>query len=130
VTIAALATVFTIARHRSAKVTQSLLGDKEDQVVRSDRFKSNDWLWAYWRQICWSHPRQDFQAMIDRGSRGEVIGRRLLGLSDRLFAMWHKVRDGTRDARVVRESILRLGPWGRRALEDRTECGCARTAGT
>ena len=90
VTVTALATVFTIARHRSAAVARRLLGDKEDQVVSSDRFKSYDWLWAYWRQVCWSHLRRDFQAMIDRGGPGEAIGRQLLELSDRLFAAWHR----------------------------------------
>ena len=70
VTVTALATVFTIAGNRSAQVARRLLGDKEDQVVSSDRFKSYDWLWAYWRQICWSHLRRDFQAMIDRGVPG------------------------------------------------------------
>jgi transposase len=47
VTVTALGTVFTIARNRSARVARGLLGDKEDQVVSSDRFKSYDWLWAY-----------------------------------------------------------------------------------
>ncbi|MGP0063509.1 MAG: hypothetical protein ACLQGP_07925 [Isosphaeraceae bacterium] len=39
-TVTALATVFTIARNRSAGVARRLLGDKEDQVVSSGRFKS------------------------------------------------------------------------------------------
>jgi transposase len=130
VTVTALATVFTIAGNRSAKVARRLLGDKEDQVVSSDRFKSYDWLWAYWRQICWSHIRRDFQAMIDRGGPGEEAGRRLLGLSDRLFAAWHQARDGTLGEGAVRQRILRLRPRVRRALEDGTQCGCAMTART
>jgi transposase len=130
VTVTALATVFTIAGHRSAKVARRLLGEKEDQVVSSDRFKSYDWLWAYWRQVCWSHLRRDFQAMIDRGGAGEATGRQLLGLSDRLFAAWHKARDGTLEECRFRERILRLRPRVRRALEDGMECGCATTART
>ena len=130
VTVTAVATVFTIARNRSAQVARGLLGDKEDQVVSSDRFKSYDWLWAYWRQICWSHLRRDFQAMIDRGGAGEATGRQLLGLSDRLFAAWHKARDGTLEECNFRARILRLRPRVRRALEDGMECGCATTART
>jgi transposase len=130
VTVTALATVFTIAGRRSAEVARSLLGEKEDQVVSSDRFKSYDWLWAYWRQVCWSHLRRDFQAMIDRGGPGEATGRRLLELSDRLFAAWHQARDGTLDERAFRERILRLRPRVRRALEDGAECGCATTSRT
>jgi hypothetical protein len=30
--------------------------------------------------------------MIDRGGPGERIGRRLLGLPDRLFEAWHQAR--------------------------------------
>jgi transposase len=130
VTVTALATVFTIARNRSAAVAQRLLGDKEDQVVSSDRFKSYDWLWAYWRQVCWSHLRRDFQAMIDRGGPGERIGRRLLGLSDRLFEAWHQARDGARGEGAFQDRILRLRPRVRRALEDGTKCSCAATART
>ena len=130
VTVTALATVFTIARDRSAAVARRLLGDKEDQVVSSDRFKSYDWLWAYWRQVCWSHLRRDFQAMIDRGGPGEAIGRRLLGLSDRLFAAWHQARDGTLEACSFQKRILRLRPRLCRALEDGTMCSCATTART
>jgi transposase len=130
VTVTALATVFTIARNRSAAVARRLLGDKEDQVVSSDRFKSYDWLWADWRQVCWSHLRRDFQAMIDRGGPGEGIGRRLLGLSDRLFEAWHQARDGVLEEGAFEERILRLRPRVRRALEDGTRCLCATTART
>jgi transposase len=130
VTVTALATVFTIARNRSAAVARRPLGDKEDQVVSSDRFKSYDWLWAYWRQVCWSHLRRDFQAMIDRGGPGERIGRRLLGLSDRLFEAWHQARDGALGEGAFQERILRLRPRVRRALEDGTKCSCATTART
>jgi transposase len=130
VTVTAWATVFTIARNRSAKVARRLLGDQEDQVVSSDRFKSYDWLWAHWRPICWSHLRRDFPAMIDRGGPGEVTGRRLLGLSDRLFAAWHRARDGRLKERAFPQRIFRLKPRVRRALEDGTKCGCATTART
>jgi transposase len=130
VAVTAMATVFIIARNRSARVAQGLLGAKEDQVVGSDRFSAYNWLPTYWRQICWGHLRRDFQAMIDRGGAGEAIGRRLLGLSDRLFAWWHPARDGTLEASVARDQILRLRPPVRRALADGSGCGCARTAGT
>ena len=80
VTVTAMATVFTIAASRSGQVARTVLGDKEDQVVGSDRFSVYNWIWAFWRQICWSHLRRDFQAMIDRGGEAGVIGRRLMRL--------------------------------------------------
>jgi transposase len=130
VTVTAVATVFTIARHRSAAVARRLLGDKEDQVVSSNRFKSYDWLWADWRQVCWSHLRRDFLAMIDRGGPGERIGRRLLGMSDRLFEAWHQAQDGVLEEGAFQERIVRLRPRVRRALEDGTKCSCAAMART
>src|SRR5215468_3552842 len=130
VTVTAMTTIFTIAAARSGKVARTLLGDKEDQVVGSDRFSAYNWIWAFWRQICWSHLRRDFQAMIDRGGEAEAIGRRLMRLSDRIFGFWHRARDGTLEYDCMRESILRLRPAVRRALEDGTVCRCAMTAGT
>ena len=130
VTMTAMATVFTIAAARSGKIARTVLGDKEDQVVGSDRFSAYNWIWAFWRQICWNHLRRDFQAMIDRGGEAGVIGRRLMRLSDRVFGFWHRARDGTLEYDCMRESILRLRPAVRRALEDGTVCRCAMTAGT
>jgi transposase len=95
VTVTAMATVVTTAAARSGKVARTLLGDKEDQVVGSDRFRAYKWVWAFWRQVCWSHLRRDFQAMIDRGGQAGVIGPRLLSLSNRIFGFWHRARDGT-----------------------------------
>jgi hypothetical protein len=111
--------------HRKHLGFQIRNAGREDQVVSSDRFKSHDWLWAYWRQVCWGHLRRDFQAMIDRGGPGEGIGRRLLGLSDRLFGAWHQARDDALEEWAFQQRILRLRPRVRRALEDGTRCGCA-----
>jgi transposase len=130
VTVTAMATVFTIAARRSGKVARGLLGDKEDQVVGSDRFSAYNWIRAFWRQICWGHLRRDFQAMIDRGGEAAVIGRRLIRLSDRIFGLWHRARDGTLPRGAMRERILRLRPDVRRALEEGAACPCATTAGT
>ena len=130
VTVTAMATVFTIAARRSGKVARGLLGDKEDQVVGSDRFSAYNWVRAFWRQICWGHLRRDFQAMIDRGGEAASIGRRLMRLSDRIFGLWHRARDGTLEWGAVRERILRLRPDVRRALEEGVACPCATTAGT
>jgi transposase len=64
------------------------------------------------------------------GGPGEVIGRGLLALSDRLFAAWHRSWDVTLEACVFPERILRLRPRVRRALQDGTKWSCATTART
>jgi transposase len=130
VTVTKLATVFTIAGTRAGEVAKALLGSKPDQIVTSDRFRAYEWITAFWRQVCWAHLRRDFQAMIDRGGDGAPIGRRLLGLSNRLFRSWHRVRDGTLPWEAFQERMRRLRREVRQALEEGSKCGCARTAAT
>src|SRR5512142_3318848 len=130
VTVTKLATVFTIAGTRAGDVAKALLGSKPDQVVTSDRFSAYEWITAFWRQVCWAHLRRDFQAMIDRGGEGEPIGRRLLGMSNRLFRSWHRVRDGTLPWEAFPARMRRLRREVRQVLEDGSRCACAKTAAT
>ncbi len=130
VTVTRLATVFTIAGHRSGEVARALLGSEPDQVVTSDRFSAYEWIAARWRQICWAHLRRDFQAMIDRGGDGKPIGERLLKLSHRLFHNWHRVRDGTLEWERYEGRMVRLRREVRQALEEGSRCGCAKTSAT
>ncbi len=123
-------TVFTIAKNRSGAIAQALLGSQDGQVVGSDRFSAYEWIAAFGRQVCWAHLRRDFQAMIDRGGDGEKIGRRLLGLSNRLFRHWRRVRDGTLAWSAFQERMKRLRREVKRALRDGSRCACAKTAAT
>src|SRR5262249_11234595 len=93
VVVTPLVTVFRIAATRCGKVAGELLGSAYRQVVTSDRWKAYNQFCR--RQLCWSHLRRDFQAMIDRQNSGTPIGKRLLDLSERMFAWWHRIRDGT-----------------------------------
>jgi transposase len=130
VTVTKLVTVFTIAGSRAGDVAKALLGSKPDQVVTSDRYSAYEWIVAFWRQVCWAHLRRDFQAMIDRGGEGERIGRRLLGMSNRLFRSWHRVRDGTLGWEAFQARMSRLRREVRHALEEGSRCSCAKTAAT
>jgi transposase len=124
------ATVFTIAANRSGEIARRLLGDKLDRIVGSDRYSAYNWLAAASRQLCWSHLRRDFQAMIDRGGIGAKFGGRLLGLSNRLFRLRRKARDGLLGEATYRRAIGGLERFVHETLEDGSRCGCARTAGT
>jgi transposase len=130
VTVTKLVSVFTIAGSRAGEIAKALLGSGSDQVVTSDRFSAYEWIAAAWRQVCWAHLRRDFQAMIDRGGDGERIGRRLLGMSDRLFGAWHRVRDGTLPWEEFQAAMSRLRREVKGALDDGSRCGCAKTAAT
>jgi transposase len=107
VTVTSFAVVFTIARTRGAKVARALLGTKSGQVVISDRYPGYEWI-SDGRQLCWSHLRRDFQAMLDRKNGGSSFGERLLERSDRLFHHWQRVRDGTLDRAGFASRAARL----------------------
>jgi len=133
VLVTAAATVFRIAAGRTRAELTRLIGTDPARVVTSDRHALYMHLPDWRHQLCWAHLRRDFQAMIDRQNAGSDAGRDLLALSDELFGLWQRVRDGTlTKARFAgkmhaeRDFRTRL----RTALERGAACGCAKTAGT
>jgi transposase len=122
------ATLYYIAPWRSAAVARSLLGKDYAGVATCDRLKSYWWIKRL--QWCWAHLRRDFQAMIDRGNQGQVIGQALLEQSNRLFHLWHQVREGTRTRAKFRQAIELVRRAVRRALRRGLLCGWGKTAGT
>ena len=72
--VTALFTVFTIARNRNARVARAVLGTQDGPIAVTDRSSAYDWIAGASRQVCWSHLRRDFQAMIDRGGAAAPIG--------------------------------------------------------
>jgi transposase len=130
VAVTALFTVFTIARNRSAKVARAVLGTREGPIAVTDRWSAYDWIAGASRQVCWSHLRRDFQAMIDRGGAAEPIGRELLRLSDRLFRWWHRLGAGEVDWERFRAAMARLRREVKASLDDGVRCDCATTRGS
>src|SRR5919199_139174 len=123
-----LVTVFHIAATRCGKVAGALLGSAYRHVVTSDRWKAYNGFRR--RQYCWSHLRRDFQAMIDRQNGGTPIGKKLLDLSDRVFTLWHRVRDGTLSRPSFQVYISGLRAEVRGALSRGAACVCPQTAAT
>ena len=133
VMVTAVATVFRIAGGRTKGAFLDLVGAAYRRVVTSDRLASYDHLPDWRHQVCWSHLRRDFQAMIDRKNAGSAVGEALLALSDELFALWRRVRDGTLThlrfggkMHAERDFRTRL----RAVLDQGAACACAKTAGT
>jgi transposase len=129
-TVTSMFAVFTIARNRNAQVAQAVLGTQEGSIAVTDRWSSYDWIAGASRQICWSHLRRDFQAMIDRGGAAQPIGRKLLRLSDRLFRWWHRLEAEKVDRGHFRTAMVRLRREVKAALRDGARCACPRTRGT
>src|SRR5262249_39406652 len=121
-------TVFRIALSRSAKVARELLGAPRPGVVTTDRFSAYNWLPVHRRQLCWAHLVRDFQAMVDRGNEGSVVGEELLSWAECVFNWWHRVRDGTLSRATLRKYLGEIRPCFRDDLEAGAACGCAKTA--
>src|SRR5262245_4356093 len=128
VVVTPLVTLFHIAATRCGKVAGQLLGSAYRQVVTSDRWKADNGFRR--RQFCWSHLRRDFQAMIDRRNGGTPTVEKLLSLSNRMFAWWHRVRDGTLNRSSFQVYISGLRVEVREALARGAACGCPQTAAT
>jgi transposase len=123
-----LATLFRIAKGRTAQIAQGLLGKDYPGVATCDRLKSYWWIKRL--QWCWAHLRRDFQAMIDRGMPGKAIGERLLQQSNTLFHLWHQLGEGKLSRRRFQAAMEAVREAVRLALQAGQKCRCGKTAGT
>jgi transposase len=122
--------MFSIATGRGVTVLQELIGEWYDGILTSDRAKVYDSHPLRNRQVCWSHLTRDFQAMIDRGGPGQVVGEALLEHAYVLFAWWHWVRDGTWKRSTFQSYVRTLRMSFRIELEWGSESACPKTAAT
>jgi transposase len=128
VAVAAKATAFLIHRSRGHGALEALLGDDPggDQVIISDRFPT--YTRAPNRQLCWAHLRRDFQAMIDRASGGESVGRRLLEQSRWVFTWWGRLGEGSIARPTLRSYVSGLKGVVGLLIREGAACDCAWTA--
>jgi len=126
VVVGPLITLFHIAARRNGKVAKELLGADYSRTATSDRHGAYNWLNL--RQMCWSHLRRDFQAMIDRGGSGKAIGEELLCISDAMFEWWHRLRDGAMARSTFRKKVYILRRELRATLRKGVECDNAKTS--
>lgn len=122
--------VFTIATGRGAAVLQKLVGEWYSGTMTSDRAKAYDSQPLRRRQLCWAHLVRDFQAMLDRGGTGQIVGEALLEHAHVLFAWWHWVRDGTWQRSTLQSHVQTLRASFKMELEWGTQNACPKTAAT
>jgi transposase len=118
---------FLIHARRGAAGLTALLGETITGIVCSDRWGAYERLGVYQRQLCWAHLVRNFQALVDRGGRGQAIGEELLCLAEDVFHWWYRVRDGTMRRATLRTYIDGQRPWLRALLARGSVCGCAKT---
>jgi transposase len=126
--VAAGATAFGIHRSRGHDALQALLGEDPGggRVIISDRFPTYTRLPS--RQLCWAHLRRDFQAMIDRGSGGEPVGRRLLDQSRWVFIWWGRLGERSIARTTLRSYVAGLKGVVGLLLREGASCACTWTA--
>src|SRR5207302_4116472 len=90
---------FLIHAHRGWDALAAPLGAKVQGFVCSDRWSAYDRPSPFCRQVCWAHPRRDFQKLVDRGGAAAPLGRPLQRIAGRVFVEWHLFRGGGCDRR-------------------------------
>ena len=122
------ATAFVIHGSRGHDGLKSLLPEDplSDRVIISDRFPT--YTRAPNRQLCWAHLRRDIQAMIDRGSGGESVGRKLLDQSRWIFTWWQRLGEGSIARPTLQSYVSGLKRVVGLLLREGASCNCAWTA--
>lgn len=121
-------TVFLIHPSRGAQAARELLG-RFAGYLGTDRWGGyNGWA-IRMRQMCWAHLIRDFRGFVERGKGAGPIGEALLGEVQKMFSLWHRVRDGTLARSTFRKH---MGPIRRRVgclLRAGVGCGETKTQG-
>lgn len=87
-------TVFQVHLSRGQEAAKALLGEFAGSLV-TDRWSGYGWYPLARRQVCWAHLIRDFHKIAERGAASQRIGEGLLEQARQLFALWHRVRDGS-----------------------------------
>lgn len=77
------------------RYSQESAGEKFSGILNSDRYASYNWVGLEQRQLCWAHLKREFIKISERTGVSEDIGNALVKQQEKLFELWHRVRDGT-----------------------------------
>ena len=101
-------TLFRIDPQRSKAVTQALLGPDWSGIVGSDRYAAYRYLPLEQRQVCWAHLIREFRKIAAYNQHQRPLGERLLDITTRIFAAWHRFRDGAIDRPTLLHELAPL----------------------
>jgi transposase len=111
------ATLFQVAR-RSRAAFERLLGAPFGGIVGSDRYTAYAHLPASQRQLCWAHLKRDWQFFRERDGPVGVWGEEAMVEIDKLFATWHRFRNGEGDRAQLQGDMAPIAAELRRLVED------------
>ncbi|MDF5733393.1 MAG: transposase, partial [Rhizonema sp. PD38] len=95
VAVTPLVTFFQITLSRCTDTAKSLLGENFGGILNSDRYAAYNWVGLEQRQLCWAHLKREFIKISERLGVSKDIGNALVKQQQKLFELWHRVRDGT-----------------------------------
>ncbi|WP_373526614.1 IS66 family transposase [Nostoc sp.] len=90
-----LVVFFQIALSRCSEAAKNLLGENFCGILNSDRYAAYNWVGLGQRQLCWAHLKREFIKISERPGVSKEIGNALVKQQEKLFELWHRVRDGT-----------------------------------
>ena len=86
---------FEIALTRCTEAAKNLLGENFAGILNSDRHGAYNWVALERRQLCWAHLIREVFKISERPGVSQELGTALLKQQEKLFELWHRVRDGT-----------------------------------
>ena len=122
--------VFLAAATRSAQAAKAALGEAFAGILVSDRYGAYTWVDKERRQLCWAHLLRDFKKIAERSGASARIGDELSVLAQRMFACWHRVREGTLSRKVFDIQVPFLRHRIEALLHEGAACRHAETART
>lgn len=115
-------TIFMIHARRGAQAAQVLLGPFAGYLV-TDRWGAyNGWPLKK-RQVCWAHLIRDFVKLGERGESAGKIAEALLVETEKMFELWHRVRDGTLGRSTFQDLMKPIRQGVEALLAEGTRCG-------
>ncbi|OWY63946.1 IS66 family transposase [cyanobacterium TDX16] len=95
VAVTPLVTFFEIALTRCTQGAKNLLGENFRGILNCDRHGAYNWVDLERRQLCWAHLRRELIKISSRPGISAELGTALFKQQEKLFELWHRVRDGT-----------------------------------
>ena len=98
--------LLTLTDRRNREALTSILGQpRPHRILISDRYTVYGHVDAEQRQYCWAHLDRDFLAVAQSQDPVAFLGRYCLEEVDRLFAAWHRFREGGLDRAGLAEKL-------------------------
>jgi len=129
IVVSARMALFAIRHSRGAKVAKELLGKAFSGILISDRWSAYEWVDVQRRQLCWAHLLRQFIGFQSYAAEATAIGRSLELLTEAMFHLWHRVRDGTVTRKDFQKRMEQLRTHVIARLCEGMECSSRAVAG-